>query len=302
MRPRLISPRGPRHAAALVLLGGLALAAAPAAGDPGAAAALRARYASLAPQLARSPFGARLHLQSDESPHAIAGDVYAVVDYPVASVAREFAAASNWCEALILHLNVKYCHPVARDGRTVLSVAIGRKYDQPLSDAYRVEFGTRPASSERDYFSVELGAPRGPLGTTNYEITLEAVALDAAQTLLHLRYSYQYGLQAKLAIETYLASTGSGKVGFTRVEAPGDREPRYIGGLRGTVERNAMRYYLAVDACLAVGGPPSPERLEARLQRWFAGTERYARQLHEVDREIYFDMKHREYARQQTQQ
>ena len=36
-----------------------------------------------------------------------------------------------------------------------------------------------------------------------------------------------------------------------------------------------------------------------RLQDWFSATERYATQLHEVDRAAYLDMKRREYQRMQ---
>ena len=53
---------------------------------------------------------------------------------------RRSRAPAQWCDALILHLNVKYCRPVARDQRSVLSVAIGTKRDQPLGSASRVEF------------------------------------------------------------------------------------------------------------------------------------------------------------------
>jgi len=79
-----------------------------------------------------------------------------------------------------------------------------------------------------------------------------------------------------------------------------DGLPDYIRGVRGVIERNAMRYYLAIDAYLAALAVPPPEQLEERLQGWFASAERYPRQLHEVDRTAYLDMKRREYLRQQT--
>jgi hypothetical protein len=43
-------------------------------------------------------------------------------------------------------------------------------------------------------------------------------------------------------------------------------------------------------------------QLRKRLQSWFTTTEQYARQLHEVDRTAYFDMKQSEYLRQRTMQ
>ena len=57
-----------------------------------------------------------------------------------------------------------------------------------------------------------------------------------------------------------------------------------------------MRYYLAMDAYLAALAVPPEERLETRLRDWFASTEHYALQLHELDRNEYLEMKRRECA------
>jgi hypothetical protein len=61
-----------------------------------------------------------------------------------------------------------------------------------------------------------------------------------------------------------------------------------------------MRYYLAIDAHLGAFATAPPLQLQKRLQSWFTATEQYPRQLHEVDRTAYFDMKRGEYRRQQT--
>jgi hypothetical protein len=90
-------------------------------------------------------------------------------------------------------------------------------------------------------------------------------------------------------MQAYLGTLGSDKVGFTPKGASG-----YVGGVRGVVERNTMRYYLAIDAFLDA---PRPEQLDRRLAAWFDATERYARQLHETERSEYLEMKRSEYAR-----
>lgn len=221
-----------------------------AAGPDPDPAALQARYAALSEQLEHSPFPQHLHVESMEGPGASQGDVYAVVDYPIATVSDAFASPENWCDALILHLNVKYCRPVSRDGDTVLSTAIGRNFDQPLSSTYRVRFSFRLAASRPDYVDIELKARKGPLGTANYRISLEAVGLEGERAFVHLRYSYTYGFMGRLAMKTYLATSGSDKVSFTAIGDPNDPEPKCIGGVRGAIERNTMRYYLAVDAYL----------------------------------------------------
>ena len=76
-------------------------------------------------------------------------------------------------------------------------------------------------------------------------------------------------------------------------------KPAYIGGVSGVVERNTMRYYLAIDSYLKEMDAPNGEQQERRLRSWFSATERYARQLHEVEREDYMEMKRAEIKRQQ---
>lgn len=268
--------------------------------DP--AADLRAQYAALTQRLEQSPFEQRLYIESVEGSRVLQGDVYAIVDYPIATVSDALTSPAHWCDALILHLNIKYCRPVARGASTALSVALGSKNDQTLTRAYRIEFVYSVAALLPDYMEVRLNARRGPLGTGDYRIVFEAVGLEDERAFVHLRYSYTYGFWARVAMRMYLRGRGSGKVGFTIIGDPIDPQPKFIGGVRGIVERNVMRYYLAVDAYLGAFATPAPERFEQSLGRWFDATERYPRQLHEVDRDTYLTMKRREYLNQQTAQ
>jgi hypothetical protein len=73
-----------------------------------------------------------------------------------------------------------------------------------------------------------------------------------------------------------------------------------VRGIRGAVERNVMRYFLAVEAHVAALAAPEPERFERSLDLWFDATETYATQLHEMDRDAYLSMKRQEYQRQQA--
>jgi hypothetical protein len=265
--------------------------------DP--AASLLQRYVELTEQLAQSPIQEGLYLESAESSRASRGDLYAVVDYPFAMVSDAFTNPDNWCEALILHLNIKYCRAVKDDERTVLSVALGKKTEQPLSETHRVRFGYNVTMSGADYMAVDLDASKGPLGTRDYHFVLELIALEGERSFLHIQYSYSYGLMARLAMRLYLASSGGAKVGFTMIGGEKGRPPQLIGGVRGALERNTMRYYLALDAFLGTLGTPAPERFEQSLERWYAATERYALQLHEVDHDDYIAMKRNEHLRQQ---
>ena len=101
-------------------------------------------------------------------------------------------------------------------------------------------------------------------------------------------------------MRVYLGTSGRDKVGFSRVAGEQDGEPRYIGGMRGLVERNTMRYYLAIEAYLGALSAPPAQRVEKSLRDWFAAAERFPRQLHEMDLGNYLAMKRREYSRQQA--
>jgi len=271
------------------------------AADTQGGTALQAKYKELTPQLKNNQFQRPIYLNSSESPNELNGNIYAVIDQPFANASRALNIPANWCDMLILHLNTKYCRASGNAGNSALQVSIGKKHDQPLDEAYPVNFKFAVVASTPDYLHVALNAKDGPMGTRDYRILLEAVPLANGKTFLHLTYSYAYGVTARVAMAAYLSTVGSNKVGFTRVDGAGADE-QYINGVRGVVERNTMRYYLAIDAYLSSLKLPASEQFENRLQTWFAGTERYARQLKEVGREDYMAMKRSEYQRQQTAQ
>ena len=282
----------------LAFLVELACAAAGSDADP--AAQLRAKYAELAGQLAQNQFQQPLYLESVESARDLKGDIYALLDYRFATVQAALNNAEHWCDVLILHLNTKYCRAATGSSGTVLAVRIGRKNFQSLDDAHRVDLAYRVAAATSDYLEIQLNADQGPLGTSDYRIRVKMVAIDDKRTFLQLTYSYAYGAAGRLAMQAYLATGGSGKVGFTATGKRSDGQLVYIGGVRGAVERNTMRYYLAIDSYLSALDTPPGQQLETRLRNWFAATERYPRQLREIDRSAYLSMKQREVLRQQT--
>ena len=54
--------------------------------------------------------------------------------------------------------------------------------------------------------------------------------------------------------------------------------------------------------CVRMASLKSPphQRVEKRIQTWFSNTERYPRQLREMDRSTYIAMKRSEHERQQA--
>ena len=265
------------------------------------AAALKARHAELTDSLANNAFGRPLALESAQTSNDLKGDIFSIVEYPYATVEQAVKPAANWCDILILHLNVKGCKATGADGGTTLSVAAGRKFDQPIEDAYKLEFAYKLAKASPDYLQVVLNADEGPFGTRNYRIQLQATPIDARLTFIHMSYAYGYGMAAKMATQAYLGTIGSHKVGFTAAERGTDGKPIYVGGVIGLLERNTMRYYLAIDSYLATYEMPKAERTEKALQTWYDATERYATQLHEMEKTEYMSMKRNEVSRMRGQ-
>lgn len=278
----------------------------PCAGDAGvddgginSSSALLAKYRALSNQLNNNQFLKPIHLDSRENANSVTGDIYALVNYPFAVVGAALSSPGNWCDILILHLNTKYCRESTIKPGGVLHVSIGKKHYQPLDQAFGMVFSYRVANKTPTYLRVRLDANEGPLSTRNYRIALEAMPLESGKSFIRLSYSYAYGIVGRLAMQAYLGSSGSNKVGFTTVGKGADGQVVLIGGMRGLVERNTMRYYLAIEAFLGAWSLPPQARLEKSLRDWFMACENYPRQLHELEQDEYLDMKRKEYRRQQ---
>ena len=268
------------------------------AADPTRPDLLQARYVDMEGQLRRSTFQRPIELRSTETAAKATAEVYALVHFPFSTVNDTLSQPEDWCDILTLHLNVKYCRASKPHRESRLDVAIGSKREQKLADAYWLAFGFRIAERNSRYLRVELRADKGPFATRDYRIVMEAVEVAREQTFIHLSYSDTHGALGAMAMKTYLATVGRDKVGFTVVGVGADGEPRYVGGTRGAVERNTMRYYLAIESFLGALSTPPQKRFEKRLHDWFAASERYPRQLHELKETQYLDMKRNERSRQ----
>ena len=295
-----------------LLLFALSLFAACAWANVDEAAKLQAKYLALDEQLTRNPFNRPLVLTSSGMHHHVSGEIHAVLNHPFSAVSKHLQNPDSWCDLLSLPMNTKYCRAQAGAGGPVLNVHIGTKAAQRLEDAPRIEFSfTRPDLTAQ-FLEIRLDAQNGPLGTSNYKIAFKAVPLSVSpsspsspatargQTFIQLTYSYSVNLTARLAMQAYLATAGRNKVGFTQIGLNSDGTTRWIDGVRGVVERNTMRYYLAIDSYLESATEPAPIALEKRLQSWFTASELFSRQLHELERGEYLAMKREEYARQHT--
>lgn len=248
------------------------------------AGTLRSRYTELKPQLQGNSYGRQMYIDSSEGNNTLRGDVYAVLDHPFEKVKEALQDPDAWCDIMLLPFNTKGCKATGSG----LTLRIGRKWNSPLEQAYPIAFAFNPGSGGDGYLSTRLNAGQGPFGTRDYHVNVEAVPIDGGKTFMHMNYAYGYGGAGKFAMQAYLATAGANKVGFTS------------DGLRGAVERNAMRYYLAIDAYLDTMEVPQAQRVDKRINQWFSATERYPKQLHEMDRNTYVTMKRQDYERQTT--
>jgi hypothetical protein len=70
---------------------------------------------------------------------------------------------------------------------------------------------------------------------------------------------------------------------------------RYVKGQRGGAERNIVRYLLSIKAYFdTLELAADPDGYLRRLQRWYDLTDMYKKQLFELEREVYIEIKQRE--------
>lgn len=267
-------------------------AAAPASTAANPADKLHQRYEAATAALGKSAFGRPLLLESSDADNKVRGEVLAVMDQPLSRLRSALEAPERWCEILLVTPSVAGCSAEKES----LSVRLARRYDQAPKDAFAASFAFTPTASTPDYVAVELAANTGPVGTTKYRIEVEAMALDAKRSVLRMAYSYRYGLKASLATKAYLATKGGDKVGFSPADSRGDPEV-LVGGMRGSIERNAMRYFLAIETNVAQGDAKErASRFTASLDAWLSAIGRYPRQLKETDPDTYRRVKREQFA------
>lgn len=240
---------------------------------------------AMEPALRQSTLGRPLVIQAKEGPNGLQGDVFAIIEHTPADIARQLSTPAAWCAAMMLHLDNRTCEVGAAGSSAAITLGVVRRYDQPASSASRIIFNFSLPSAGPRYFDARLTATAGPFGTSDYRIRLEAIPVGDRRSFVHFAYAYRTSTWTDVALQAYLSTFGRSKVGFTQVGTLANGAPDHVRGAQGLLERNAMRYFLAVDAFLDADTPL------ARQNAWYASSERYPRQLHEVDRPTYLRLK-----------
>jgi hypothetical protein len=253
------------------------------------------KYRGIRGKLDNSIFGLPIYIESNEKADSLRGDVYGILHYPFKRFATSLQSPAAWCKITTLHLNIKACTFQDEDGSYQLSLYSGSKHYQSPEKAHRLDFNFQIAAKTDRYLKIAISAEKGPYFAKECLIGLEAVSLGSSTTLVHFSYSYQYGTFMRILIKTYLATAGYNKVGFSVQSTAEDGNPVYVRGVRGAIERNAVRYFLALMAYLDTSQLPEPQQFDKRISEWFTLTERFPRQLHEIDRKEYLDNKIKEH-------
>ena len=232
-----------------------------------------------------------VYIESSVEKNDSQGDIYGILRYPFDAVEHELSSPVNWCDIALLHLNVRGCSADNVPDRPLITVYNVNKYYQPMTEAHALKFEYTVNDRVPGYFDISLVAPDGPFGTKDHRFNIEAMAIDEGATLVHLRYSYSYSVLSYLIMKSYFSTFGPKRVGFSIADVNNEGSPVYVGGLRGAMERNIMRYYLAIITWMDTMKTPAGERFEKEISHWYDLTARYKKQLSETGKEEYLALK-----------
>jgi hypothetical protein len=262
-------------------------------------ASLHERYQRLKHGLTTTLPETTISLHSAEQDEALSAEVSSILHYPFDIVSAALVEAENWCRFMPLHFNIKACTHEVRQGEERLNIYSGRKHYQSPEQSYRMAYRFEAVRQDAKQLTLHLSAERGPAGTRDYRIEIEALRVEEG-TLLHITSSYRPSMLSTLLTSSYLATLGRDKIGFSHIEHNG--ESQLVQGIRGVIERNVMRYHLAIDAFLSTPSLPDTPLHEAILTKWFRLNESYPQQLHEMSEPEYMAIKRKEWRNQQQLQ
>ena len=249
------------------------------------------KYHKIEKELEKSSLTIPFYVESSVSKNASHVDIYGTIKYPFDIVKNELQLPTNWCDIVLLHSNVRASTYKKVNDTWLLTLYNVKKFQDPLKDAYQMNFEYRVIAQRIGFFAISLAAREGIFSTKDHQFRLEAIPLDEERTFIHLRYSYRYSRLGYFLMKSYFSIFGGGKIGFSVIGTDSDGNPVYVGGLRGAVESNVLRYYLTILAYMDTLKIPVEQRFEKRMSQWYDLTARYKRQLFEMEKEEYLTYK-----------
>ena len=248
--------------------------------------------------LETNSFGFPLCIESSERDDRVHADIYGIFDHPFSSIVNMLKVPANWCDIASLHPNVKACTYKRLSGSWLLTFYVGRKTYQSPEEARQVIYQYRNVVQQEGYLDIVLSADAGPFGTKDHRMRFEALPLDGMSTFVHVSYTYTSGFPGHLAGSIYFATFGRSKAGFTVTGSDSSGAPVYIGGLRGATERNAVRYFFAIQSFMDTLRYPEENRFSMRISRWHDLTSHFRLQLFDLDKKDYVAFKTEEHKNQ----
>ncbi|MCW8986594.1 MAG: hypothetical protein OQK75_02885 [Gammaproteobacteria bacterium] len=255
---------------------------------------LSEKYEKIENGLLDNTYGIPIYLESDGEKDLMQGEVYGIIYQPFKRLSQSLSSIKNWCEIMPQHLNIKACTYEYLENQCRLTFYTGRKHYKKADNVYRLKYKFNVTALNDEYFNATLKAKNGPLDTKDYNIRVAAIPLGDESTFFHLSYEYRNGFMTRIAMSTYLATIGRNKMGFSIAGKDENNQPVYIRGIRGVIERNTIRYYFAIISYLNTLADKKDKRFESRISHWFDLTERYHKQLYEMDKADYLKYKRME--------
>jgi hypothetical protein len=257
------------------------------------------RYHRLKGGLSATLPGTLISMSSTEQDGVLGAEISSILHYPFETVSSTLAKAENWCQFMPLHFNIKACTYKTQAGQTHVTLYSGRKSYQSPEESFQMGYQFDTLYQDDRKLSLRLHAERGPAKTRDYLIEIDTMSVEEG-TMLHIHSSYRPSLLSSLLTRTYLNTLGRNKVGFSRITQ--DDESPLVQGIRGVIERNVMRYHLAIAAHLNAQSLAKSSRHEAALAGWFKQNGAYPEQLHEMVQSEYLTIKRKEWQNQQRLQ
>jgi hypothetical protein len=249
------------------------------------------KYHKIEKELTKSSLTIPFYLESSVSINASQVDVYGTIKYPFNIVENELQMPTNWCDIVLLHSSVRACTYKKVNNTWMLTLYNVKKFQDPLKDAYPMNFGYRIIAQQSGGFTISLAALEGSFGTKDHQLELEAIPLDQDMTFVHLRYSFRYSSLEYFLMKSYFSIFGGRRIGFSVIGTDSDGNPVYVGGPRGAIEADVVRYYLTILAYMDTRKIPVEQQLEKRMSQYYDLTARYKKQLFEMEKEEYLTCK-----------
>lgn len=256
---------------------------------------LRDIYTQIKPALDNNAYGIPVYVNSRDENNTMTGVIYGVIHHPFETVSQSVQSAANWCAIAPQHLNIKACTYQQIKNHCQLTFYSGRKFYEKADDVDQLAYRFNINEQTKNFIHISLTADDGPAGTSHYRLYVKAIPLDKTSSFIYFSYSYQYNFITSIGMGTYLATLGRGKVGFSITGKDEKGNPVYVDGVRGIIERNSVRYYLAIQSYLDTLHIKPEDRFTARITKWFDLTEQHHLQLHEMGKKEYLGYKQLEH-------